>query len=285
MRSVLYMPALNERFLEKAPGLGADVLTIDLEDTVPAAEKRRARGMAAAGIAGASAGGARVYVRVNGWDTGLTEDDLASVVRPGLSGVALPKVGEPADVQRLDEAIGGLEREHGIAPGTVRIAVLLETARGVVNAYACCGASPRVSAAFFGAIDYCADMGIRFTDEGAEQSYARAAVAVAAHAAGVRALDGPYPNYRDMEGFARSTEAGIRMGYEGRLLIHPCQIEPLHRLHRPDEAALAYAEQVVRVFEQEGLGQGRAAVSLDGKLIDMPVYTDALRVLRAAREE
>ena len=284
MRSVLYVPGNNNKMVAKASGLGADIVTLDLEDSVPPAEKAIARQISAAALAEVGKGGSEVYVRLNNWETLLTDDDLEAVVQQGLSGVTLAKCGHPDDVRRLDWKLDELERRRGLARGAVKISLLLETAKGVIHAYPSCTASPRVVSAIFGAVDYTKDMRVKLTSEGEEQKYARRHIAVAARAAGVVAIDAPFVAYQDMEGFEANVHDGRQMGYEGRMIIHPSQIEVCNRLYAPDPGDVAWARGVVKAFEEEAIAKGSAAISYNGKMVDTPVYLNAKDIL-AAHEE
>ncbi|MDR1571077.1 MAG: CoA ester lyase [Clostridiales Family XIII bacterium] len=279
MRSSFYVPANNAKFIEKAPSFRADIVTFDIEDAVPPQEKGNARRMTADRLAYAGSGGSEVYVRVNGWHTEYTNDDLEAVVHPGLCGVTLPKTRDADDVKRLDWKLEELESRRGLPIGGIRISILLETAKGIMNAYSCCTASERLVSAFFGAVDYCADMRIRLTNEAKEQAYARTTVAVAARSAGLVALDAPFPDYSNVEAFEKNTLDGVSMGFEGRMIIHPSQIEIAHRLYSPTAAEVERARKVVSFFEAEGLAKGLASVAMDGQMIDTPVYTNAQGVL------
>ncbi|MEM4298477.1 MAG: CoA ester lyase, partial [Nitrososphaerota archaeon] len=235
MRSVLYTPGNNYRMIEKAPTLGADVVVLDLEDSVPPAEKETARVMVRGAIKDVAKGGSEVYVRVNGWETGLTEDDLEYVVQEGLNGIVLPKTSSKEDVMRLDAKLSELERKRTIEPGSIAIQLLIETAKGVINAYEAATASKRVNSLVFGAVDYTRDMRVKLTKEGQEILIARSLVPIAARAAGLIAIDYPYVAYTDVEGFEKDTMFGKQLGYEGRMLIHPNQIEPSHRIYSPSK--------------------------------------------------
>jgi len=279
MRTSLYIPANNPVFVEKCSKYPADNITFDIEDAVPPQEKPRARKMAAEHLRKAGENGAEVYVRVNGWHTEFTNDDLEAVVLPGLNGITLPKTRNVDDVKRLDWKISELEDRRGIPAGTVKISVLLETAMGIMNAYSICQASPRIVSAFFGTVDYCTDMHITRTNLGKEHEIARSIVAIAARAAGIAALDGPFVDYANMADFEKNTYDGKQMGYEGRMIIHPSQIEPAHRIYSPTKEEVDYAEKVADFFEKEGLAKGLASVSLNGEMIDTPVYTNALNII------
>ena len=268
----------------KSPEIPADIITLDLEDSVPPAEKPKAREVVRENLKYAGSGGSTVYVRINNWETLMTNDDLEAIVHEGLSGVCLAKCGGPDHVQRLDWKLEELERRRGLKVGSVAIQLLIETAKGVMNAYPSAIASKRVNSLIFGAVDYTKDMRVKLTDEGEEQKYARAHAAVAARAAGCIAIDCPFVNFKDMEAFEKSTRYGRQLGYEGRMLIHPGQIEPSHKIYTPDAEDVEWAKGVVKVFEEEGIARGSAAVSYKGKMVDTPVYENARTILAIVAE-
>ncbi len=284
MRSVFYIPGNNEKMVGKAPETPADIITLDLEDSVPPAEKPKAREIVRENLKFAGTGGSRVYVRVNNWETLMTNDDLEAVVHEGLSGICLAKTGEPDNVKRLDWKLEELERRRGIPVGTVAIQLLIETAKGMMNAYYSAIESKRVNSLIFGAVDYTKDMRVKLTSEGTEQLYGRYFTAVAARAAGCVAIDCPFVDFKNMEAFEKSVLEGRQMGYEGRMLIHPSQIEPSHRLYMPSADDVEWATGVVKVFEEEGIAKGAAAVSYKGKMVDTPVYGNALQILATMKE-
>jgi citrate lyase subunit beta/citryl-CoA lyase len=281
LRSVMYVPGNNMRMIEKAPTLPADVIVLDLEDSVPPAEKETARFMVKDSIKKAAEGGADIYCRINGWVTGLTDEDLNAVVQEGLNGIVLPKTEGREEVLKLEKRLEELEKERGLKPGSIAVQLLIETARGVVLAYEAATASKRVNSLVFGAVDYCRDMRVELTKEATETFHARAQVALVARASGTIAIDNPYTVYADVEGFTKDTKFGRQLGYEGRMLIHPTQIEPSHQVYTPPKDAVDYARRVVQVFE-EGMKKGTAAVGLEGKMIDWAVYRSQKDVLSAA---
>jgi citrate lyase subunit beta/citryl-CoA lyase len=251
---------------------------------VPPAEKEKARQMVRENLKLAGSGGSVVYVRINNWETQMTNDDLEAVVYPGLSGVCLAKTGHPDDVKRLDWKLDELERRRNIPLGTVAIQLLCETAKGTINAYGSAMASPRVNSLIFGAVDYTKDMRVKITSEGDEQLYARFHIACAARAAGRIAIDCPFVAYTDMEGYEKSVLEGKQMGYEGRMLIHPSQIGPSNKLYTPSAEDVEWARGVVKTFEEEGIAKGTAAVSYKGKMVDTPVYDNARTILSILAE-
>jgi len=286
MRSVFYVPGNNEKMVGKAPEIEVDLLTLDLEDSVPPAEKPKAREMIREYLKTQREKqfSPSLYVRINNWETQMTNDDLEAIVYPGLDGVCLAKCGSAENVQRLDWKLEELEQRRGMEVGSVAIQLLIETAKGVINAYPAATASPRVNSLIFGAVDYTKDMRVTLTSEGLEQLYARFHTAVVARAAGCVAIDCPFVAFNDTEGFDKSTKEGRQMGYEGRMLIHPSQIEPSHVIYTPSQEDVDWAEGVKKIFEEEGIAKGAAAVAYNGKMVDTPVYENALQILRTMAE-
>jgi citrate lyase subunit beta/citryl-CoA lyase len=282
MRSVLTVPVVVQRFIDKAPASGADVLCLDIEDSVPPAEKARARELAAEALASIPSGPYAKFVRVNGPTTGLMEDDIEAIVRPELEGVVVSKADSPDVVRAVDAQITRLEGERGVDAGSIAIVPLVETARGVVKCLEICEASPRVTAAIFGAEDYATDLGIARTEGGDEVLWARTKVAIECHAAGVVPIDTPDPDYTDDAHLEREMAAARALGYRGKLVIHPMQVAIANRAFRPSEQEISEARAIVNVFEQEGLSKGRAAIPLGGRMIDTPIYWRAKRLLEWA---
>lgn len=284
MRSMLYVAGNDRKALEEALPYQADVIVLDLEDLVPPAEKAKARQMVRQNIQYAGSTGSEAWVRVNAWETNLTNSDLEAVVSEGLQGINLTKVGGAADVQRLDWRLEELERDRGLEIGSVKICLLIETAIGIVKAYESCAASPRVVAAIFGAVDYTRDMQVKLTSEAVEQQFARGYLAVAARAARVLAIDAPFLAYLDIPGYERNVAEGRQMGYKGRMIVHPNLVEASNRLYAPDPTDVQWAGEVVKAFEEEAIAKGKAAIVFKDKLVDTPVYYNALDILAAQSE-
>ena len=283
-RSDLYLPANNEHMILKAPTLGADVITLDMEDSVPPAEKAVAREMVKKHIKEMSTTGSEAWVRINAWDTDLTLADLEAVVVDGLDGIPLPNCSGLADVRRLDDEITRLEKLRGLPVGKIKIAILIETALGVMKVDEAVGGSNRLVAVIFGAVDYTRDMKVTRTDKADEQFYARAKIGVAARAHGLVAEDAPFPNYADVEAFEENCRSGAQLGFEGRQIINPRQIPVAHKVYSPDPARVEWAKKITKVFEEEGLAKGSASVGYEGSMIDIPVYRDGLNILARQKE-
>jgi citrate lyase subunit beta/citryl-CoA lyase len=284
MRSVMTVPVIVQRFIDKAPEAGADVICLDLEDSVPPAEKEAARPLAAAAVDSMASSGIATYIRVNGFWTGLTRDDLAAVVRPGLHGVVLSKAESPAEIAEAAGLLSAAESANGLEPGSIALMPLLETARGVMEAYDICRASPRIAGAIFGAEDYATDMGIRRTAIGEEIFWARSLVAIACRAAGVVAIDTPDPDYSDETHLRREMTLARSLGYQGKLCIHPTQVAIANQVFSPSADEIAEARAVIEAFERDGLAKGRAAIAVDGRMIDTPIYWRAKRLVDWAGE-
>lgn len=283
-RSFLFVPANRDKFLEKSLGLPADALLFDLEDSVPAAEKENAR----AGVKSYApkASGPEVWVRINGLDTGFAEADLEAVVGlENLSGVFLPKAETRDEAIKLDGMIARLEAGRGLANGTTRVILSIESALGALNAYDMTrGASRVVSNVFGGAQDgdLNTDLGCTWSIDGPEMLHARCHTLMCARAAKFESpLDGVFTNVRDPEGFEKDTALSRRLGFRGRQVIHPSQIEPCNRLYAPSQKELDYYSRVLEAFEA-AVAQGRASTTVDGRMIDEAMAKAARRTLDQA---
>jgi len=282
-RSFLYVPANREKFLDKARDLPADALLLDLEDSVPPAEKAVAR--AAVREFAPKIPGGRVWVRPNAIDSEHGRADLDTIIGvSGLVGLIAPKVDSPDDMRTWDRLIGELEQARGRAVGSTMFVPSIESARGVWFAYDIATAATRnVSLSFGGARDgdLNTDLGCTWSADGPEMLHARQHTLVAARAARFEApLDGVFADIRDPAGFERDTDLSRRLGYRGRKLIHPSQIEPCNRLYRPTAAELDYYARVLEAFDA-AVADGRASTTLDGKMIDVAMAAAARRVLEA----
>lgn len=282
LRSILFVPAIVERFVHKAPESGADVVCLDIEDSVPPAEKANARRLAAQAIDSMPRGDFATFVRVNGRHTGLLEDDLIAIVRPGLDGIVLSKTHTEEDVLAVDHYLAILERQRGMEPGSVGIIPLLESARGVLNGPRIAACSPRVMAVSLGAEDLAVDMGLQRSEGAREIEWPRAEVSAAAASAGLIAIDTPEPDYTDLGHLERDSAFARCLGFRGKYCIHPDQVTIANRVFSPTEEEIAAANDVVRLLD-DGMASGRAAIAVNGKMIDTPIYWQAKRLLEWAK--
>lgn len=286
LRSLMFVPGHQPRMVQRALGLGEftssdlDVAILDLEDGVPPDEKDRARAAIAAvlGLPMKGEGPAR-YVRVNR-DPGARDADLAAVLRPGLDAIVAPKIDHPDEVTNLTQDLDEREDAAGMERGSIRVVASIESASGLLDARAIAASSDRVIALLFGAEDFARDLALptEREAEAAELLYARSAVVVAAVAAAKQAIDGIWPDVTDGAGLRRDALQGRRLGFTGKSLIHPGQIETINDVFSPSAAEVTYAQHVVGAFEV-ARSKGHGAVALDGKLLDQPIVERARRTL------
>lgn len=289
-RSFLFAPGNVPRRVEKALGLDADVVIVDLEDSVAIREKEQTR--AAVGEALARPRKGRGYVRVNAPSTRFCYGDLVATIRKGVDGVVLPKVESAADLHAIDWLIAALEREHGLAEGSIDLIPQIETAAGVqridrivqarnLRPYA---GAWRVKRVAFGAADYGHELGLAPSLDEPELADARARVVLASRAAGLEnPIDSPWFHFKEVEAFQRALERSRRCGFQGRLCVHPDQLGPVNRAYLPSDEEVARAERIVAAFA-EAEARGAAAIQVDGQMIDYPVVHRAQAVLAAVRE-
>jgi citrate lyase subunit beta/citryl-CoA lyase len=279
VRSILSVPGSSLRFIAKAESVPADVIAFDLEDSVAPQEKAKARAAVARAIDRFPKNGRLAYVRPNDLDSGLLEDDLAAVVRPGLDGIHLPKVHGPETIVHVDHYLTLLERIAGLPSGAMRMMAWIESAQGVANVEAICGASPRLVAVSVGSEDYAASLGVSRSAEATELAFARGRIVNAAAAAGLIAVDGAETAVRDPDRFWRVSVAVRQLGYRGKFCIHPDQVKLVNDVFAPSGAERAWAEKVVGAFEA-ARHQGVGAITVDGSMVDLPIYERACELLR-----
>lgn len=288
LTSLLFVPADSERKFLKAQAIGADILILDLEDSVAPANKAAARDGLTGWIDAANhPRDWAFFVRVNPFDTGLTADDLAAVVRPGLDGIVLPKADGGQDVARLSDLIAPLEKVAGMAEGQVKVIVVAtETAAAMFNLASYAPAHPRLAALTWGAEDLAAVVGSTANKDAAGNwtppyEMTRSLCLFAAANAGVPALDTLYANFRDPQGLEAACATSRRDGFVGRLAIHPAQVEVINRAFAPSDDDIALARRVVAAFEANpDLG----TIGIDGRMYDIPHLKQARRTLASLRD-
>ncbi len=279
LRTLLFVPGNRERMFERARDAGADALIFDLEDAVPAAEKRAARKLVRGAIPALAKAGQMVFVRVNAIDSGQTRDDVMAVVRKGLAGVVLPKVEQPQDLRDLDVLLREAEMAAKVRPGDVRTIAIIETPRGLLRCEEVARASDRVDALAAGGEDYSAALGVPRSAEALAQL--RSTVVLVAAAYRKQAIDTPYIDVKDTKGLAAETAHAKAIGFKGKLVIHPGQVAAVNRIFSPSREEIAEARRVVAAAEA-GEAAGRGAVSVDGRMVDAPIVERARGVLAVA---
>ena len=281
LRSLLYVPGNMPSMLQNIPLFNCDGVIIDLEDAVPLSEKDAARILVKRFLETYRERNKVVLVRINPLGSKWGSDDL-KVVLPALpDGIRLPKADTPEIVERLDTRLTEFEEELGEEIGRFRILPSIESALGILNATGIARTSKRVFALAFGAEDYTVSMEIERTKGGEELFNARTQVLWAAKAAGIQAIDSIFADVNDMEGLRRETELVKRLGYTGKSLVNPRQIDVIHEVFAPKLDEIEYALQVIDAIKRARL-MGTGVISLGGRMVDAPVVKRAVRVLRTA---
>ncbi len=281
-RTRLYIPGNNPYLMEGCGLFGADVIILDLEDAVSQDEKVDARFLVRGALSNLDFGNAEVIVRINPFSNG-GEDDVRTVLVALPDAVMLPKTSCVADILKLDKIVEDVEKKEGIAVGSIKIFPLIETAEGILNAQKIAKASKRNVMLTFGAEDFTADIGVKKSKEGDELFFARSQIVLAARAAGIQVSDTVYSDFEDIEGLIRDTKLSKSIGFDGRGVIHPLQIEHIHRLYKPTDEEVGYARKVVGALA-EAEKRGNGVASLGRKMIDAPVAKRARRVLELAEQ-
>ena len=281
-RSLLFVPGHKPDWMEKALKYKADVLILDLEDSVPVSEKAKARPLVKDALQYLTRQGQVCNVRVNGFDTGLTLEDLDGVLCPQIHGIALPKIQTVQDMQALDTLLNHLEKKHGIEPGTVKTSLGLETAKAMRNAYDIAASCPRVTGLSLAAGprgDASRSVGYIWSKEGKETLYLRSKAVLDARAAGIA-----YPtisswwDVKDLEGLEKDALLNRSLGFRGQTVIHPSHVPIVNRIFTPSEDEIAYARGLIQAFE-EGEKRGHAAVVYEGDMIDYAMIKTAQDLL------
>jgi len=285
LRTALFAPGNRPDRAEKAIGLGADAVIIDLEDAVPIAEKESSRALVREVLD--KHPGKRMYVRINALSTPYAKEDLEAVASKNLVGIMLPKVESPEEVFEIDRLLTELEKRNGLEAGVLEVISICETAKGLEEIYPILLAKTeynRIAVVAFGAADYTLDLGISLTREGKELEYPRIRIPIACRAAGIMPpLDTPWMvDLKDIDGLIADAKKAKAYGFQGKIVIHPNQIEPCHRVFTPTEEEIAFAKKVIEAFE-EAEREGKAAIQLEGKFIDYPVVEKSRRIYALAR--
>ncbi|MCW5751248.1 MAG: CoA ester lyase [Alphaproteobacteria bacterium] len=275
-RSLLYMPGSNARALEKAKTLPADGLILDLEDAVAPDAKEQARAQVAAAVRSGGYGHRELVIRVNGLDTPWGEEDVRAAASAGPDAILLPKVEDAAQVSRLDR----LMRAAG-APEHCTIWCMLETPRGILRAEEIAGALARVAVLVMGTSDLAKDLHARHTALRLPMLTALSHCLLAARAHGKAILDGVHLDLADAEGFRAACRQGLELGFDGKTLIHPSQVEPCNEVFAPDTAEVAQARRIADAFAAAS-AEGKGVVLVDGRLVENLHVEHARRTLALA---
>ena len=289
-RSFLFAPGNVARRVEKALTLETDAVIVDLEDSVATSDKAATRKLVAEALTRPRRG--RGYVRVNAASTPFCYADLVETIHKGVDGVLLPKVESAGELHAIDWLLTNLERERGIAEGSIDLMPQIETAAGVQRIERIVQAKNlrhykgpwRVKRVTFGAADYGNDVGLSPSLDEPELAEARARIVMISRAAGLEnPIDSPWFHMKEIDAFRRALERSRRGGFQGRLCIHPDQLGPVNAAYMPSAEELAHAGRIVAAFK-EAEAKGAAAIQLDGQMIDYPVVYRAQSILDAFRD-
>jgi citrate lyase subunit beta/citryl-CoA lyase len=279
-RSCLAVPASSARFIEKARGLRTDEFFLDLEDAVAPAAKPDARQAVVAALNAGGWGNRIRAVRINDVSTQWAYRDVIEVVEGAgrnLDVIMLPKVSEPVHVQWLDLLLGQLEQAAGLEPGRIGIEAQIEDARGLAEVDAIAAASGRLEALVFGPADFMASIGMRSLQVGAEPAgytggdayhYPRMRILVAARSRGLAAIDGPHLAIRDLDGLRRGAASAAALGYDGKWVLHPSQVDTVNQAFSPGQQEYDRAELILDAYADATTVHKRGAVMLDDEMID-----------------
>ncbi|MCG7343739.1 CoA ester lyase [Sporosarcina sp. ACRSL] len=278
-RSRLIMPVINERFVQKSPLRNADIIVLDLEDSVPHTRKIEARSYLLNGIEIASKGGSAVYVRVNNSED-LLWGDIQASISPRLTGIYVPKVESAEQIEEIDNFLTNLEVQHKLKDGSIQIAVLIETAKGYMNLASILQSSKRIQSVSLGAEDFVEDLQMKINNSTAEAlKNIRMQICIAARAYNIvpMGLMSSITNYTDLEEIADSARLAYEHGFAGNSCVHPSNVEIFNNAFMPNDEEVEEAKQLVEAFEK-AVREGLAAIKFKGKMIDIPHYEKAKRI-------
>lgn len=277
---MMFVPGNNPAMMQDAYIYGPDSIMLDLEDSVSMAEKDTARLLVHNALKTIDYGKTEMVVRINPLNTPYGKKDIEAVVKAGVQVIRMPKTETAEEVVEVEREIERVEKELGCV-GRTQIMAAIESALGVVNAYAIATASPRMMGIALGAEDYCANLKTQRSKDGAELQLARETIVVAARAAGIDALDTVYSNLNDMETFRREVEFIKTLGFDGKSIINPRQIEVVNEVFTPTQKDIDKARTVIAAIK-EAEKKGSGVIAVNGKMIDKPVVIRAQRTIELA---
>jgi len=281
-RALLYMPGDDRRKIEKSTTLGVDCICMDMEDGTAVSRKAEARAVISQAMKDLNFGNSERCIRINSIGSGFEKDDLASALAARPDSIVVPKIETAEQVKWVSEQIESYELSNKLNLGSIRLLIGLETAKGIMNLREIAEADKRLEAIIFGAEDFGASVGATRTKEAMEVLYARSAVVVACAANDLQAIDMVYIDFKNTEGLRAEAQQGAGLGFSGKQVIHPNQVQVTQEAFTPSDEAIAYAKRVVETFDSSQK-EGKGAYALDGKMIDMPLLKNAQKVLDRAK--
>jgi len=280
LRSLIFVPGNNQRFLEKAKNLRADIICFDLEDSVPLEEKKSARQLIKEALAKRSEYKSEVYVRTNSPISGMVWDDLNEILQKGIDGIVIPKVNNITELKKIEKMIITLEKKRKLKQ--IDIIPSIESAEGVVNTYVIASSSKRIPALVFGVFDLLNDLGVEYTKQAEGAKYSRAKIPVDAKAAGKYAIDAIWQDLNDETGLEQDCVLAKGLGYVGKSIIHPNQIEIAHRIFHPAPSEIEWARKVVEAYAI-AKQKKKGATKVEGKMIDEVHFKQAKALLESVK--
>jgi citrate lyase beta subunit len=281
-RALLYVPGDDLHKIQKAATLGVDCVCLDLEDAVAPDRKKAARATVAEALRRVDFASAEVLVRVNSFnETHLASEDLQAVLPARPHGIVLPKVETNEPLLQAGEIIAQVERRFSWPSGSIVVLAMIETARGILSLERIASGSPRLQALVFGGEDFLTDVGARRTPERLEVFHARSQVVLHAAANDLQAIDMIYVDFHDIEGLQREAVQAAQMGFSGKQVIHPAQVQPVQAAFTPAPDEIAWAERVITAFNEHQRA-GRGVFAMDGRLVELPHLKAAQRILERA---
>src|SRR6185436_1196762 len=285
IRSWMFVPGHRQKMIDKAFGLNADAIMLDIEDGVAPNEKGTARKNIAESLGREKpAGSPARYVRINAIGHPRMAADLEAVIRPGLEGLVCPKVDTVDEVRTVDAILNEQEPNQNMAQGSVRLLIAIESPKGLLNAPAIAAASSRIVGIIFGAEDFGREVGLPTVREGEARDliYARSSIVVAATAAHVQAVDGVWVDLNDSAGLVGFAKQSRQLGFSAMSCIHPSQVDAINTVFSPTAEEIDYCQKVLQAFE-EANARGDGSIAFGGQLIDRPIIERARRTIDMAK--
>jgi citrate lyase subunit beta/citryl-CoA lyase len=279
-RSLIFVPGNNQRFLEKAKNLQADIVCFDLEDSVPDNEKINARKLIRSALKSRKSYTSSIFVRTNSPSSGKVPSDLKEIIQHGIDGIVIPKVNNIQEMKKIEKILSKLEKTRKIKP--LQIIPSIESTEGVVNAYNIASFGKRISAMVFGVFDLLNDLGVEYTKDSEGAKYSRRKIPIDGRAAGIPVIDAIWQDLKDSKGLERDCKIGKSLGYSGKSIIHPDQISVVHKLFHPNKSEILWAEKVCKVYS-ESTKKGKGATTVDGKMIDEVHFKQAKALLELVK--
>lgn len=284
-RSWLFVPGHKEKMVQKSLGLDVDVIMLDIEDGVPHSEKNVARKFITQALeSNMNSIGPSRFVRINAIGQQNMEIDLQTIIKPGIHGLVLPKIESVEDIMVVEKILDDTEPQSNIEKGSTKFLIAIESPKGLHQAISIATCSDRIIGLIFGAEDFGLEMGLPLVREGEarELIYARSALTLAAASGNVQSIDGVWPNISDENGLWSDAKQARQLGFTGKSLIHPSQIEAINSTFSPSSEEIAHCKEVIKAFDK-ATANGEGSIAFGGQLIDLPIVERARRTLTLSK--